>query len=306
MITDTFNKKTIREKLYILRCKSASDNNKIELLNNLGKRKTIANKVSKTNDQLILYSLFPPRRLWCSVGKEKRKTNNSMDRNIKALRNTVIKADELTMPPDWLVRLNAFCNEIQQCLTSPGYKFSKPKTFPKIKEINGDTTICRPISTFSLKDKIILSLLNNKLTQLFDSQFYEHSYAFRAKRNNTIVSHQTAVKKLIDFRKENEGPLWVAECDMKKFYDTVNHKIVKKEFLKMLILSRKKSNNLTKKEANLLACLFLSYLRCYNFYNHVYKLNKKPSFFIKNRITGGKFEWEETELLEKYVISKSN
>ncbi|MBK7506182.1 MAG: hypothetical protein IPI52_14345 [Bacteroidetes bacterium] len=90
---------------------------------------------------------------------------------------------------------------------------------------------CRPICLFNLKDRIILSITNKYLTRLFDDHFEDCSYAFRSKKNRegtVILNHHDCIKEILDFRKRNlEKPLWVAECDMEKFYDTVNHKIAK-------------------------------------------------------------------------------
>lgn len=110
-------------------------------------------------------------------------------------------------------------------------------TRPIVKgDIGPDGKIeCRPISIFkSYKDRVILSLANKYLTILFDNFFDEDSLAFRAKRNyhthrNYFTTHHDAIDRILEFRERNAHKnIYVAECDMQKFYDSVRHSIVKR------------------------------------------------------------------------------
>ena len=67
---------------------------------------------------------------------------------------------------------------------------------------------------------------------MFDDYFQDSSYAFRSQKNdnNKILSHHDCIIDILKFRNKHiDKELYVAECDMKKFYDTVNH--TKAEFL---------------------------------------------------------------------------
>jgi hypothetical protein len=71
---------------------------------------------------------------------------------------------------------------------------------------------------------------------------------------------------------------------MQKFYDTVNHGIVIKQFNRLCLknLFKRKCDKRAKR-------IFAQYLKCYSFYNNVFKLD--ASFFEKYKIKDGKFEW---------------
>lgn len=74
--------------------------------------------------------------------------------------------------------------------------------------------------------KIVLSIYNKFLTNILDTEFLRYSYAFRKPSGGNQFQHLDAVKELIRFRKEHLGEiLYVSECDMQKFYDTLDQYI---------------------------------------------------------------------------------
>jgi retron-type reverse transcriptase len=111
-------------------------------------------------------------------------------------------------------------------------------------------------------------------------------------------SHHDCIKYISEYvHKFNDTPLWVAESDICKFYDSVNHNMIKRSF-KGFIKSAKKSYPG-------LSCLsairiFESYLKSYPFVHHSLPLNKDQSFFEKFHIQNGEFEWIDKELNEKH------
>jgi hypothetical protein len=184
-------------------------------------------------------------------------------------------------------KLDEFIKDIIASINNIDFKFNSPKIQPARK--TKDSPICRPISIFSLKDNLINCLANKYLVHYIDDLFYENSFAFRAERkfdNETRVpTHHDAFKKIINYLRENQGKtIYVAECDMQKFYDTVNHKIVIKRFKKLCL------KNLFKFRCDKRAKrIFVQYLKCYNFYSNVFVLD--TSFFEKYKIKDGRFDW---------------
>jgi RNA-directed DNA polymerase len=78
----------------------------------------------------------------------------------------------------------------------------------------------------TVKDRLIQQAISQWMNRLWDSEFHEHSYGFRPNKN----AHQ-AVLQAQQFL--NTGKTYVAELDLAKFFDVVNHDKL------MSLLSRK-------------------------------------------------------------------
>ena len=102
----------------------------------------------------------------------------------------------------------------------------------------------RPICLFSnLYDAVIIILANRYLSRLFDGSFYEDSLAFRPKRmfhgKETTTFHHEAIKLVTDYlERVKKKRVYVAECDMQKFYDTVDHETVQYEYGRLMSMAR--------------------------------------------------------------------
>jgi hypothetical protein len=298
-LDDFFSKKNILNYLCRQRAKKAKRRNEIHLLSRISKRKKyykyhkkVKNENNNSNE---ICSIMPPRRLWVNPSKKNRYNNkdklNSIEKNKKAIFLTIQKHRKSNMEFRYLKRLDQFISDIGKAINDKYFSFSPPKIKPELKERNGNT--CRPISSFSLKDNIIICITNKYLTQYFDDLFYVDSYAFRSakqfKDEKRAPCHHDAFQRIIDYLLENKGKtIYVAECDMKKFYDTVDHKIVLRQF-KILCLK-----NMFKLKGwcdNRAQRIFRQYLECYNFHDNVFNKNSDSEYFRKYNIDNGKFEW---------------
>jgi RNA-directed DNA polymerase len=65
-------------------------------------------------------------------------------------------------------------------------------------------------------DRLIQQAMQQKISDLFEPRFSEHSYGYRPKRS----AHE-AVQKAREYIEE--GHTWVVDIDLAKFFDTVNH-----------------------------------------------------------------------------------
>jgi RNA-directed DNA polymerase len=74
----------------------------------------------------------------------------------------------------------------------------------------------RPLGVPTVLDRVIQQALAQVLTPLFEGGFSDHSYGFREGRN----AHQ-AVRSVETCWKE--GRRYAVDCDLKSFFDTVNH-----------------------------------------------------------------------------------
>lgn len=269
-------------------------------------------KPSKT--EAFLCSLFPPRKKWKQSGLKHRfkhdgASRNTAEKNMRSLLITVKYYEQHSHHPEaiFLTRLKNYITEIQEAIHLNNYKVGTPTIIPKLKndeQSDTEINICRPIASFNLKDKIILSITNRFLTNILDELFHDESFAFRAKRKTNGIlacpTHHDPVQEIISYREKfQEGQLWVSECDMKKFYDTVNHTVIKKVFTKLF--KKKQLSKYDVDDIKKAKRILYDYLDSYTFNRKVLPLNKNQSYFKKYRIKNGKFGWVSEDLLnEKY------
>ena len=74
----------------------------------------------------------------------------------------------------------------------------------------------RPLGITVVIDRVIQQAISQKLIEIFDSSFSQHSYGFRPNR-----SAHDAMEEVLD--NLNEGYEWVVDLDIEKYFDTVNH-----------------------------------------------------------------------------------
>ena len=321
----SFSESAIVSYLCKLRVKVAKSRNKkhlIHLLTNSSKfnyHVTEAKKLTDTEEEpqneFIIYQkqflyelnkLLPSRKKWVILGDESRinkRTNQPLsasDRNYYSLIKTIKSFRKKSPNEPWLLELDKFIIDIKKSISSGKYKISPPIIYPKLKDEikKKGPNKCRPISLFSLKDRVILSLTNKYLTVLFDVYFEDCSYAFRAKRNkeNTaVLTHHDCIKDILEYKKTYQGqPLWVVECDMEKFFDSVNHSNIKSLVTKQLAQIE---IDLPLLELSKPAHILNEYLDCYAFNKNV-PVKADLKYWDSYKIPDGEFEWLEQRFNE--------
>ncbi|MCD4833848.1 MAG: hypothetical protein K8R31_08650 [Bacteroidales bacterium] len=300
-----FDEKEILKYLYKWRAKIANQKSKKHLLHLLSDSASFNyHKIDKLDFEIEISKVLPSRKKWKRIGQSERYNGNglllnSKDKNIKSLQKTVNFYKKHSPEEPFLKNLNELVRNIQNELNNQHLKIDSPEIIPKVKDLNEKT--CRPISLFKLKDKLLICLANKYLTDLFDPYFYNKSFAFRPAQlkgeYKEQVTHHDAFNEIIKYREKFKGKeLYVAECDMKKFYDSVNHKIIKKAFRKFIWKVRLSfKNNFDKRVEK----IFYEYLNCYQFNNNVYPLNNDNKYFESHKLKDFKYEWIEEELKEK-------
>ena len=269
------NRDAVIEKLIKLRChyadklaKHAQDCRYLK-----GMKKPKCDHPDVIADKKFLYSLFPPRRKWCSLGikGDYRGKYSAEKRNQRALRYTYRKARNEQSNAQWYIDLTQYADAILYAIEHPS-SLARPRIVPTPKQ--GKPHEFRPISSFRLKERVALSIVNKRLVELLDKQFLDCSYAFRDSSHNEDCSfmHLPAVLKLQQFRKNHSDlVLYVAECDMKKFYDTINHNVIIDRFAALL----EGVQEISEDEKELYLKWMQYYLDCYNFYDDVYVPSQK-------------------------------
>lgn len=316
-----FNETSIIRQLCKIRVKIAKSRNKKHLLHLLTSNEKFNYHIENTSIELNEFEIYqkeineklktilPPRRQWVKIGLKSRvkdkETNEfltSNDKNFYALLKTIRKHKKNKSKEQWFINLMKFVSEIRQKALSKSFSVSTPLIFPKLKEpikkILKEPNDCRPISMFSIEDRIILSLTNKFLTKILDKHFKDSSYAFRTKKiNNKTISHHNCIRDIIDYKKSNKASeLYVIECDMKKFYDTVNHEIAFDIFNKLI---DKVKLELPQLNLNQPIHIFKSFLDCYSF-NTTVKEKDKPKYWDSYEIPNGSFPWIDKNLSTYY------
>jgi len=256
----------------------------------------------------LIIRITPPRRSWVNVGAEKRyldgQRKNTVDKNAECIFLTIKRDERLNPTASYLKELEDFLNQVKLTLNSPTYRVGSPSIRPELKELDKKTgkATYRPIASFGLKDNLIIGFVNKYLTKLLDPLFYSHAFAFRATRQFDAISrtpnHHDAFRAVLDYSQaQRESRIFVAECDMKKFFDTVNHRVVMRNFVKLLS-HLPEGDSCDPRAAHVLK----SYLGCYNFARDVRKYDNVASYFRKHRAKVGTFGWVRREIFLRYFF----
>ena len=308
-ITDS-NYKEIVEVLCRMRAREADRRGETDKMKRLSSEYGKKTKTKKKKRGLpLIYQLMPPRRQWIELNYEertrevdagKRQRLTTFDYNKKALGET-IRRDRKKRPSNaYLARLDAFIAEFIEWVQSDGFAITQVSVVPIPKKYEKDGHVeCRPVTMFTdLKEAVLLVLINKFLTRQFDGWFYNESLAFRAKRlyhgEMKPTTHHDAIERIAEYRQRfADRELFVAECDMKKFYDTVSHREVRKAFNALFGKLQRKNGCRYDLEKKLVG----AFLQCYTFPKNVLQLNNQRAYWIEKKIKGGYFKWVKKELV---------
>jgi len=229
-------------------------------------------KKGKTNLDRF-YEMFPSRNSWLRLTKKERRGKNALELNAIQLERTILqKTNRFNKIPTelWHKKLILFIEAIQTDVIKGKYLIPKPKIIPQPKEKKDGYLIYRPIAHYKYKDRIIISQCNKYLTDCIDPLFEDCSYAFRSiKKGGNSFTHHVAIKEIINYKKEHlNNDLYVSECDIKKFYDCVNHKIVQILFNERVSECHSNGVAIDTRAQN----IFQSYLDSYTFNFDVLKI----------------------------------
>jgi hypothetical protein len=267
------------------------------------------NKIEISDDDLEfkeLQRLFPSRRNWIELNQSERKScNNSLKINQLRLYKSYIKTKENIEignieSPIWFNNLLKYIKDIQDevfNIENSSYVISRPEIRGIKKKVKNKILICRPIALYKIKDKIICSITAKYFTLYFEHLFLDCSYAFRARnRTNQIPTHHHCIEEILK-KRQSEKHLWVAECDIQKFFDTVQHEHLLKVFIEL-------SNKIESQEGlvmdNRAKKIFKLFLSSFSFQKDILELNNNPDWFSSKGLINGQFDWVKDELNENF------
>jgi hypothetical protein len=241
--------------------------------------------------QKEVQKMTPSRNAWRRLRKRSRPKNASVEQlNADTLRNTIYYdlkqyRNYGKKAPKYLRRLLAFVAGIIRGVNSeaPLDFTGNIKVIAQFKKDQGDTAIYRPLSVYeSLEVKTLISLASAYLTVQMDNSLHEEILAYRPKRDyhgkkNYSTSGDDAIIGIKKFIDEHKGqPIYVAECDIQKFYDIINHDVVLDCFAK--IAQRAQIPDYHQVERILKA-----YLDSYSFSKDIMSLNDNHDYWISYR-----------------------
>ena len=293
------------------RLKYTRRKHKLQLLSEISSStKTINDVKNKDNVPSELSNLLPSRRNWYKPNTDER--NRFSDSHVLksyAIKKTIytthlkVKYANGYVPPVWYGNLSAFIKSIQSRINNPRKsKITNPEIKPVKKENTKSCRECRPISIYNLEDRIIISLTAKYFTEIFDQFFSDSSFAFRAviKEDSQRITrtHHDAIKRVSNFITDHRNSdIFVAECDIQKFYDCVNHELVLQSLHEL-------SNRFGIKLDDRALEIFKQYLDSYSFSRDVYPKNG-TEFFKNFNLEGTQFGWVCDGLKNKFYKSNS-
>jgi hypothetical protein len=237
-----------------------------------------------------LSGLLPPRKTWARFRPRIRQAITNVDLASLQVATLSLRSTNPTLP--WVARLNVFVHRIRQRVQDYGFAFSVPKVRWEPK----DTHKYRAIAMFNLEDNVICGLTAQYLKDFIDPAFESSSYAFRAiGSTGTMPTHHTAFERLYEIRLAagRRKRLYVAECDIRGFYDSVDHGVAWNSFLR--VVARREQLEPRRNFDPRAAIIFKAYLDCYSFPHNVLG---DAAARLKEQDSAGEFPWPAKELAE--------
>ena len=182
--------------------------------------------------------LLPPRRHWPRLLRRDRVSAVDLPgAKAKRLEVFVLKHLREQSQHAWVARLRAFLDESKARILGwdagetivPVRSIAIPKTRP------GNKMKYRVLAPYALRDAIADSVFASYLRNVIDGRLDPDCYAFRLAIGPVPITHHDAVANLRRFASEGRGSrIWVAECDIRGFFDSVSHDVTKKAVAELL------------------------------------------------------------------------
>ena len=291
---DYFSDDLIIRALCRQRIKAAEKRNEREYVDRLAgyRQPNPGEPIDKPTD--TINQLLPPRKKWSQFRPRFRKPHQ--DVNQASLYQATIKLREREPNAGWVVELNKFIAQIRhRVLESKSFAFSAPKVCGIVKEKGGHNY--RALCLFSLEDGIINGLTAKYLRELLDPLFEASSFAFRVRQaDKPMPTHHAAFEKIFELKSRNPHQDYhVAECDIRGFYDSVDHGVAKHQ---LQCLAERSQDPLHPRAM----LIFEAYLNCYSFPKNVLQ-EALPELIKKD--PAGNFPWPEKALGKLHTEPRS-
>ena len=173
--------------------------------------------------------VLPPRKAWSRVGAKERKDvypdvirRQSIWRKVTRLCNSGTLGET-----EWGRNLLSLVEEVRGSVMRGTVDFEKPRMIRISNGYKDGIQQFREVASFDrLSDRVILSRATAYVRDMLEGVLGDCCYSFR---RSPDMSHQLAIARLQDWRREHaNGSMFVAECDIKKFFDNISHDVVRR------------------------------------------------------------------------------
>jgi len=174
---------------------------------------------------------------------------------------------------------------------------------PRVHPIRKDPKelVYRPLAVYSPQDRVLIGQAAKYLRTVFDPIFRPESFAFRAPADGAPPPrHHDAFAALIKYR-SNISPraVWVAECDISAFYDTVSHRTAQRTFAAAAQLLARVGSALDERART----IFDAYLASYSFAETARPAAQ--SYFGRQHLDGAVLKWPDGPLSRYWTSTDS-
>ncbi|MGJ4719041.1 reverse transcriptase domain-containing protein [Leptospira sp. mild_001] len=254
--------------------------------------------------EVQLRKMFPPRNRWkrpCLKKRTKPKRGNSYYESLLFTIN-FYRSLPLEKQPPWVNELNQFISEIRsKALYSSTIELPSPILAPISKnKKDGDIELYRPISIVEdLASNIVMKLVARYLMDQLDIVFKKSSFAYRRRKiyQNRIPTHHDCYEEIKRF-KSGKTDLYVSECDIKAFFDTISHSEIRNSYARVKEELFKRNGTRIFDRADDFIEAFL------NSYSIDYAISESEKYFEDHNLKG-RLSFPKEELLNAFYFGNA-
>ena len=235
-----------------------------------------------------VFTLMPARNSWHRPRKQERRLNSGEESKshkqilTRSIAITIQQHRKQETPPQYIKNLDAFISSMREdiCSCEP-ITFNSIKIIGKKKKVNSEgIEILRPICVFeSLREKLLIALASKYLTEVFDHSLHEEILSYRPLRKYhgsetpVLTDRDNAIQNIHAYRRAHKcGTLYVAECDIQKYFDTINHDVIRSCFKTFADKVKTLDANFDYSQVERIVD---AYLNSYSFYRNVESKNEE-------------------------------
>lgn len=285
---DYFSEEAIIRELCRARIKHAAKRHDAQFFHNINRHSTCPDDLAPEDWGEIPSEIFPPRRAWHHYRPKRRGTKAPFAVNVETLLRATLVLRQSQPNELWARNLERTIKAIQlRVLSKRKFRFAKPRIVPIRKDPTSDNY--RPLTVFSLPDKIIECLTARYLRSALDHTLLPSCLAFRARHGHKRPPTTHDAIGLIEKVRRESKVLYVAECDIQGFFDCVAH-YVARDALRQLIVDADQQEDIHARALE----IFEAYLGSYSFRSSV--KDGKEMRALRKRHPDANCKWPEQDL----------
>lgn len=174
-------------------------------------------------------TILPPRKSWMREGcfARKKKSPEAIRRHAIVRRVNRERAEGTLESTVWGQKLVTLVANVRNSVFAGEVSFEAPRMIKILKGSNAGRTVFRDVASFErLEDKLILSRVTAYVRDVLEGVLCPNCYSFRLSKD---MSHKKAIEDLQEWKAGMlADEVWVAECDIRKFFDNISHDVVRR------------------------------------------------------------------------------